>query len=100
MCQKKEKFTLKVIIFATITDYPGLFSLSGQIKGKTSYVICIDGTCYTYLLGSNKMVYTRHRRFLPAKHRYRKSSMNEYFNNQDEPQREPPAQTMWGAKGV
>jgi hypothetical protein len=25
----KEKFTLKAIIFVTITDYPGLFSLSG-----------------------------------------------------------------------
>jgi hypothetical protein len=24
-----KKFTLKAIIFATITDYPGLFSLSG-----------------------------------------------------------------------
>jgi hypothetical protein len=44
------------------------------------------------------MVYTRHRRFLPAKHMYRKSNMNEYFDNQDEPQREPPVQTMWGPK--
>jgi hypothetical protein len=25
----KEKFTLKTIIFVTITDYPSLFSLSG-----------------------------------------------------------------------
>jgi hypothetical protein len=88
---KMEKFTLKAIIFVTITDYLGHFSLSGQIKGKTGCVICIDGTCYTYLPGSNKMVYTRHRRFLLAKHRYRKSSMNEYFDNQDKPQREPPA---------
>jgi hypothetical protein len=58
---KKEKFTLKSIIFVTITDYPGLFSLLGQIKGKTDCIVCIDGTCYTYLPGSNKMVYTRHR---------------------------------------
>jgi hypothetical protein len=28
-----EEFTLKAIIFVTITDYPSLFSLSGQIKG-------------------------------------------------------------------
>jgi hypothetical protein len=41
----KKDFTLKSIIFVTITDYPGLFSLSGQIKGKTSCVVCIDGTC-------------------------------------------------------
>jgi len=30
----KEYFTLKGIIFVTMTNYPGLFSLSGQIKGK------------------------------------------------------------------
>jgi hypothetical protein len=57
----RNKFTLKAIIFVTITDFSGLFSLSGQIKGKTGCVICVDGTCYTYLKGSNKMVYTRHR---------------------------------------
>ena len=86
----RKKFTLKAIIFVTITDYPGLFSLSGQIKGKTGCVICEDGTCYTYLKGSNKMVYTRHRRFLAKNHRYRRSIMNKYFDNQDEPQRDQP----------
>ena len=40
-------FTLKAIIFVTITDYPCLFSLSGQIKGKPGCVVCIDCTCYT-----------------------------------------------------
>jgi hypothetical protein len=94
----KEKFTLRAITFVTITDYLGLFSLSGQIKGKTGCVMCIDGTCYTYLKGSIKTVYTRHRRFLGAKHRYRKSAMNQYFDNQDEPQRQPPAQTKWVPK--
>jgi hypothetical protein len=69
---RKEKFTLKAIIFVTITDYLGLFSLSGQIKGKTGCVVCIDGTCYTYLKRSSKMVYTKHIRFLIKKHRYRK----------------------------
>jgi hypothetical protein len=81
----KKEFTLKAIIFITITDYPGLFSLSRQIKGKTSCVVCIDGTSYTYLSASKKMVYMRHRRFLPKKHRYRHPSMNPYFNNQEEP---------------
>ena len=94
----KKKFTIKAIIFVTITDYPGLFSLSGQIKGKTGYVVCIDNTCYTYLKGSNKMVYRRHRRFLVIKHRYRKSIMNKYFDNQDELQLEEPVQTRWGTK--
>jgi hypothetical protein len=57
----KKEFTLKAIIFATITDYPGFFSLSGQIKGKSGCVVCIDGTCYTYLSASKKLVYMRHR---------------------------------------
>jgi hypothetical protein len=56
----KKEFTLKVIIFVTIIDYPGLFSLSGQIKGKSGCVVCIDGTCYTYLKASKKLVYMRH----------------------------------------
>jgi hypothetical protein len=50
----KKKFTLKAIILVTITDYPGLFSLSGQIKGKTDCIVCIDGTCYTYLSASRR----------------------------------------------
>jgi hypothetical protein len=95
---RKEKFTLKAIIFVTITDYPGLFSLSGQIKGKTGCVIYLDGTICTYLKGSCKMVYTRHRRFLSRKHTYRRLTMNKFFDGQDEPQREPPAQTSWGPK--
>jgi hypothetical protein len=66
----KEKFNLRAIIFVTITDYPGLFSLSGQIKGKTGCVMCINETWYTYLKGSIKTVYTRHKRFLRVKHRY------------------------------
>jgi hypothetical protein len=73
---QNEKFTLRTFIFVTITDYLGLFSLSGQIKGKIGCIICIDRTCYTYLKGSSKMVYMRHRRFLGAKHMYRKSAIN------------------------
>ena len=86
----KKEFTLKVIIFVTITDYPSLFSLSGQIKGKSGCIVCIDGTCYTYLNASKKMVYMRHRRFLIKKHRYQNPTMNRYFDNQDEPQIDEP----------
>jgi hypothetical protein len=96
----KEKFTLKAIIFVTITDYPGLFSLSGQIKGKTGYVVCIDGTCYTYLNASKKLVYMRHRRFLSKKHRYRASLMNKYFDNQEEHELHETKRTNYGQKGV
>jgi hypothetical protein len=95
---RKEKFTLKAIIFVTITDYPDLFSLSGQIKGKTGCVVCIDGTCYTYLKGSNKMVYRRHRRFLVKKHMYRKDTMIKYFDNQPEPQLDESVRASYGEK--
>jgi hypothetical protein len=52
-----KEFTLEAIIFITITDYLGLFSLSGQIKGKSGCVVCVDDTCYTCLCASKKMVY-------------------------------------------
>ena len=94
----KKEFTLKAIIFVTIIDYPGLFSLSGQIKGKSGCVVCIDGTCYTYLSGSNKLVYMRHRRFLSKKHRYRHASMNQFFDKEAEPQIDEPEKTSYGQK--
>ncbi|XP_066159855.1 uncharacterized protein [Oryza sativa Japonica Group] len=68
----REYFTVKAIIFVTINDYPAMFSVSGQIKGKTGCVICLNGTYYRYLPGSNKLVYMRHRRFLLTNHTYRK----------------------------
>ena len=92
----RKEFTLKAIIFVTITDYPGLFSLLGQIKGKSGCVVCIDGTCYTYLNASKKMVYMRHRRFLVKKHRYWAATMNKYFDNHDEPQINEPERTRYG----
>ena len=94
----KKEFTLKAIIFVTITDYPGLFALSGQIKGKSGCVVCIDGTCYTYLNGSTKLVYMRHRRFLNKKHRYRHPSMNQFFDNEPEPQIDEPEKMSYGKK--
>ncbi|XP_040375979.1 uncharacterized protein LOC121053294 [Oryza brachyantha] len=76
---KREHFTLHVIIFVTINDLPANFSLSGQIKGKTGCLICLDKTSYKYLMSSMKTVYMRHRRFLPQKHKYRK--MKRLFDN-------------------
>jgi hypothetical protein len=93
-----KEFTLKAIIFVTITDYPGLFSLSGQIKGKISCIVCIDSTCYTYLSASKKLVYMRHRRFLPTKHRYRHPSMKPYFDNEEEPETDELERIGYGQK--
>ena len=94
----KKEFTLKAIIFVTITDYPGLFALPGQIKGWSGCVVCIDGTCYTYLSISNKLVYMRHKRFLSRKHRYRHPSLNQFFDKEDEPQTDEPEKTSYVQK--
>ena len=38
---KKEHFKLKVLLFVTITDLPGLGSLTGQVtKGYKGCVVC------------------------------------------------------------
>nr|XP_015616109.1 uncharacterized protein LOC107279330 [Oryza sativa Japonica Group] len=76
---KREHFILRAIIFVTINDLPANFSLSGQIKGKTGCLICLEKTSYKYLTSSLKTVYMRHRRFLPQRHRYRK--MARLFDN-------------------
>ena len=46
---RKEAFTLKAMIFVTINDYPTLFSLSRQFKGKVGCVVCLDETSHVYL---------------------------------------------------
>jgi len=81
---RKEPFTLKVKIFVTINDYLALFSLSGQFKGKVGCVVCLDETSHVFLAASNKLVYMRHRRFLPRGHKYRLKRMDKYFDNRDE----------------
>jgi hypothetical protein len=41
---QQETFTLRAIIFVTINDHPALFALSGQFKGKTGCLVCLDNT--------------------------------------------------------
>jgi hypothetical protein len=41
---QKQDFICRAIIFVTTNDYPALFALSGQIKGKTGCLVCLDGT--------------------------------------------------------
>jgi hypothetical protein len=81
---RKDSFTLREIIFVTINDYPVLFTLLGQFKGKVGCVVCIDGTAYVSLDASKKIVYMTHRRFLLKGHRYRLRRMDRYFDNNDE----------------
>jgi acid phosphatase class B len=71
---------LYALIFVYIHDAPGGFTLLGQTKGKNdACLIFVDGTALGYLLSSRKLVYMRHRRFLPRKHKFRK--MKVHFDN-------------------
>jgi hypothetical protein len=46
-------------------------SLTGQVKGKISCVVCVDQIKSIYLPSSSKLVYMWHNIFLPHKHKYR-----------------------------
>jgi hypothetical protein len=68
---KKEHFNLKAIIFSMINDNPARLALTGQVKGKTGCLICVDQTESIYLPSSSKLVHMQNISFLPPKHRYR-----------------------------
>ncbi|WVZ58179.1 hypothetical protein U9M48_008474 [Paspalum notatum var. saurae] len=85
----KEEFTLRGIIIITINDYPALFSLCGQIKGKTGCLVCLDGTSFLYLDGSRKIVYTKYRPFILEGHRYCRKKFYKCFNGKAEPEFAP-----------
>jgi hypothetical protein len=71
---KREHFTLHGVLFVTITDLPGLGSVSGQVtKGYKECVVCLDDTDPRWLTNSKKIVYMGHRRFLPKYHSYRRN---------------------------
>ena len=85
---RKEDFICRAIIFVTTNDYPALFALSGQIKGKTGCLVCLDDTTWVYLDASKKIVYLRYRRFLKANYKYRSKIYFRYYDNK--PENEPP----------
>ncbi|KAL8122564.1 hypothetical protein AgCh_019051 [Apium graveolens] len=66
-------FTLRAMIFCTISDFPGYGNLSGYtIKGAKACPICEDATIDLRLNNCKKNVYMGHRTFLPLNHPYRK----------------------------
>ncbi|XP_022008035.2 uncharacterized protein LOC110907351 [Helianthus annuus] len=72
---KKENFTLRAMIFCTISDFPAYGNLSGySTKGKRACPICEDETRSIWLNNCKKTVYMGHRRFLPNNHRYRRQT--------------------------
>ncbi|XP_074337174.1 uncharacterized protein LOC141674348 [Apium graveolens] len=70
---KEESFIFRGILLWTISDYPALGNLSGNvIKGYNSCTVCIDQTKATMLVNYRKTVIMRHQRWLPRHHPYRK----------------------------
>lgn len=70
---KKESFLLRGILLWTISDYPALGNLSGNVvKGYNSCTTCADQTKSTRLVNYKKTVVMRHRRWLPRNHPYRR----------------------------
>ena len=78
---RKEDFICRAIIFVITNDYPTLFALSGQIKGKTGCLVCLDGTTWVYLDASKKIVYLRNQRFLKTSHKYRSKLFFRFYDN-------------------
>jgi hypothetical protein len=76
------------MVFVTTNDYPALFALSGQIKGKTRCLVYLDGTKWVFLDGSKKVLYLRNRRFLKIGHKYHIRLYLRYYGNT--PENEPP----------
>ena len=87
---QKEDFICRATIFVTTNDYPTVFALSGQIKGKMGCLVCLDGTTWVYLDASKKIVYLRNQRFLKTSHKYRIKLFFRFYDNTLEI--EPPSE--------
>jgi hypothetical protein len=79
-----QPFNLRAIILVTIHDYPALFVLLGQVKGRTRCTVCVDGTVSSFLEGFRKVVYLGYRRFLVEGYRYRSKKFYNFFNGKPE----------------
>ena len=60
--------------------------------------MCLDETSHLFFAASNKLVYMRHRRFLPKRHKYRKIEMNHDFDKRDETKSTAPSGTSVGKR--
>jgi len=79
----QELFCLRAMLFCTINDFPAYGNLSGySVKGHFACPICEKNTSYIQLKHGQKTVYTRHRKFLPRNHPYRR--MKKAFNGSPE----------------
>jgi hypothetical protein len=86
---KREYFSLKAILFVTVNDSPAARNLSGQSKKVgCGCPYCFRETDSHYLSESRKIVYMRHRCYIPMKHQFQ--SMKDKFNSNTEKRHPPP----------
>ncbi|KAI5335692.1 PREDICTED: transposon [Prunus dulcis] len=70
---KQQLFTLKAVSLWTINDFPAYGNLFGcVVKRYDACPICGEDAYSNWLTHGKKNVYTRHKRFLPRHHPYRK----------------------------
>ena len=71
-CQ--ETFCLRAMLFCTINDFPAHENLSAySVKVHFACPICEENTSYIQLKHCRKIVYTKHRKFVPRNHPYRRT---------------------------
>jgi hypothetical protein len=68
----QSEFTLRALLFTTVTEVPGHHSLSGQIKGDKDCFQYLDDTQIMWLNNSKKIGVHKHQRFLPTSRPYHK----------------------------
>jgi hypothetical protein len=78
---KKEDFICRAIIFVTTNDYPVLFALFGQIKGKIGCLVRLDGTTWVHLDASKKAFNLRYECFLKTTHTYHSKMFFKFYDN-------------------
>lgn len=73
----KSEFLLKARLLWAIHDFPALGTLSGCVThGYYGCPTCGEGTVAEWLPYSKKICYMGHRRWLPAKHKFRLDKSN------------------------
>lgn len=69
--QQRMSFSMRVILFCTISHFPAYGNLSGyNVKGYKACSICEEETYSLYLKNCIKMIYMGHMRFLSKNHLY------------------------------
>lgn len=85
---KNKTFKLYAALMWTISDFPGYSMLSGwKTKGKFACPCCNHETSSLYLKHSRKTCYMDHRRFLDARHPWRRNRSD--FNGKVEERPSP-----------